>query len=289
MSKDKIDYLIEDPDIPTQRFCCLSFIEPRDSKVLTQKEIFMASRFIKGFVEEYETAKEFASNPNNKITEEIQQKLDLSYQNIFKMYKGYRKTHFTQMSKDFETKHNPTEATTVSGVKVRGSFRTYEEAQTKAQEMRDYEPAVNCFVAQVGYWLPYDPENMEDIKAEFREEQLNKIYGEKQKEIEKSKLKFDERKNKMIEENIKFNEKKKLEAEEAMKEMKKNKTHQEKKEEMVIEDEDSKKKDEKDEKEEDKPKPKKRGRPKKTEEKKKKDKKPKAAKKAGNRRIRKKK
>jgi hypothetical protein len=38
MDKQKVDYLKEDPDIPNQRFCCLSFIEPRDQKLMTQKE-----------------------------------------------------------------------------------------------------------------------------------------------------------------------------------------------------------------------------------------------------------
>ena len=96
-----IDYLKEDEDLPTQRFCCLSFIEPRDSKVMTEKEIFLASRFMKGFIEEYDTAKEFASNPNNTVTEQIKKKMDLSFENIFETYKGYRKTHFTSLSKEF--------------------------------------------------------------------------------------------------------------------------------------------------------------------------------------------
>ena len=230
MNNQKVDYLKEDPDIPNQRFVCLSFIEPRDRNVLKQKEVFMASQFIKGFIEEYEIAKEFSQNPNNTITDEIKEKLDLSYENINKVYTGFRKTHFTKLSEDFDKEHNPNEAMTVSGVKVRGSFRNLEEAQERAQQMREYEPASDCFVAQVGYWLPYDPENMEDIKAEFREQQLNEIYGKKQEALEAAKADFESRKQSMVDKSIK--------AKEAMESMTTAESHQEKKEDLVIVDND---------------------------------------------------
>ena len=237
MENQKVDYLKEDPDIPNQRFCCLSFIEPRDQKVMTQKEVFMASKFISYFIDEYQTAKEFTSNPNNEITDEIKSKLDLSEQNITKHYKGYRKTHFTEMSNEFNKKHNPNEAITVSGVKVRGSYRNYEEAQNRANEMREFEPAVNVLVGQVGYWLPYDPENMEDIKANFREEKLNEIYGQRQEAIDKAKAQFDDRKQKMVDKN--------KQEQELKKKLFNSETHEERKEEdsssrhdIVIVDED---------------------------------------------------
>lgn len=252
MDNTKKDYLMEDPDIPTQRFCCLSFIQPRDSNVVAKKEVFMASKFIKSFIEEYETAKEFSSNPNNTLTDEIKKKLDLSFQNVMETYEGYRKTHFTQLSNDFDSEYNPKEALTVSGVKVRGSYRNLEEAQERAQQMREYEPAVDCFVAQVGYWLPYDPENMEDVKAQFREEQLNDIYGKRQEELEKARADFETRRNELIEKNNQEQEeKKKLNARETMENMTNNESHQERKEnDVVIVDEVKEEK------------PKKRGRPK---------------------------
>ena len=233
-NNQKIDYLREDEDIPTQRFGCISFIEPRDLKVVTNKEVFLASKFIKAFIEEYEIAKEFASNSNNTITDDIKKKMDLSFENIFDTYKGYRKTHFTKMSEDFDKNHNPKEAITVSGVKVRGSYRTYEEAEAKAQLLRDYEPAVNVFVCAIGKWLPYDPENMEDVDAKFREEQLNDIYGKRQEALELAKKDFDERKKALVEKNKEEQEKKKkLNAEEAMKTMTEDQSHQEKKEQVI--------------------------------------------------------
>ena len=274
MQEQKIDYLKEDEDIPNQRFCCLSFIEPRDMKIQTEKEVFMTSKFIKAFVEEYQNAKEFASNPNNVVNEEIKKKMDLSIENILETYKGYRKTHFTAMSEDFDKNHNPKEAVTVSGVKVRGSYRTLEEAQERAQKMREFEPAVNCFVAQVGYWLPYDPENMEDVKANFREEQLNEIYGKKQEALEKAKVDFEERKRTLMEKNLQEQEeKKKLGASDTMSLMMNEESHEEKKQasELVILDEEKKQ-------EESAPKSKPKSKPK-----------PVAAKKAGGKRVIKKK
>ena len=245
-NNQKIDYLKEDEEIYNQRFCCLSFIEPRDSKIMTQKEMFMASRFMKAFIEEYDTAKEFASNPNNTITDEIKKKMDLSFDNIFDTYKGYRKTHFANLTTDFDKKYNPKEAVTVSGVKVRGSFRSLEEAQERAKKMREYEPAVNCFVAQVGYWLPYDPENMEDVKAEFREEQLNEIYGKREEELAKAKVEFDKRKQVLMEKNKQEQEeKKKLAASETMKTLTDGQSHQDKKQVLEVIDEEPKKEEKK--------------------------------------------
>lgn len=235
MSNKKVDYLVEDPDIPNQRFCCISFVEPQDTKVMTQKEVFMASRFLHQFVNEYETAKEFSSNPNNVVTDEIKKKLDLSFENVMSGYQDYRKSYFGQMSTEFDEKFNPSEALTVSGVKVRGSYRSYEEAQERANTMREHEPGINVYVAQVGYWLPYDPDNMEDVKANFREEQLNDIYGKRQEALEKAKVEFEQRKQTLVEKTNKENEeKKKMTTNEVMESMTEDKTHQEKKEDLVI-------------------------------------------------------
>jgi exonuclease VII large subunit len=109
--------------------------------------------------------------------------------------------------------------------------------------MREFEPAANVLVGQVGYWLPYDPENMEDIKANFREEQLNEIYGQRQEELEKSRADFDSRKHKMIEKN--------KQEQELKKQLFNSKTHQEQKEEkedLVVVDEDQVEKPKKNEK-----------------------------------------
>lgn len=240
MSKStQIDYLIVDPDIPNQRFCCISFVEPTDMRIIAKKETFMATHFITQFLEEYETAKEFSSNPDNILTDEIKDKMDLSYNSISKQYKDYRKTSFTDLSNDFDKRHNPKDALTISGVKIRGSYRSLEDAQDRANEMREYEPAVHVFVAQVGYWLPYDPENMEDIKAEFREQALNEIYGKKQEALKKAEKEFGDRKQNLMDTSIKENEEKKkknaverqeaMEATETLRIMRENESHNQKK------------------------------------------------------------
>jgi len=230
-----IDYLREDPEIPNQRFCCISFIEARDMKVFASKEMFMATKFMKNFLEEYEIAKEFSKNSNSKITDEIKEKLDMSYENIKSQYKSYRKNSFQKLCDEFDKNHNPKNALTVSGIKVRGSFRTIEEAQERANLMRDYEPGVNVFVAAQGYWLPYDPENMEDIKAEFREAQLNEIYREKEEALQKAKIDFENRQQRLMNENLQENKEQEeknvqLKALESMKIMTETHPHHERKE-----------------------------------------------------------
>ena len=43
-SGDMIDYLDEDPEVPTQKYCIVSFLSPE--KIIKQKQEFMFEKFI---------------------------------------------------------------------------------------------------------------------------------------------------------------------------------------------------------------------------------------------------
>jgi hypothetical protein len=43
-----IDYLDEDPEIPTQKYCIVSFLSPE--KTIKQKQEFMFERFMSGWI-----------------------------------------------------------------------------------------------------------------------------------------------------------------------------------------------------------------------------------------------
>lgn len=75
--------------------------------------------------------------------------------------------------------------TTVQGLKVRGSYDTYQEAVARAKTLQKLDPMFNVYVAQVGFWLPWDPEPSEVADQEYADDQLNTLM-KKYKENEES-------------------------------------------------------------------------------------------------------
>ena len=65
--------------------------------------------------------------------------------------------------------------TTVRGLKVRGTYDTYEEASHRAKTLQKLDPSFSVFVGQVGFWLPWDPQPSEIQNQEYAEDQLNTL------------------------------------------------------------------------------------------------------------------
>ena len=65
--------------------------------------------------------------------------------------------------------------TTVQGLKVRGVFDTYGEAMARAKTLQKLDPAHNIYVAQMGHWVPWDPEPHEVGDSEYADDQLNTL------------------------------------------------------------------------------------------------------------------
>ena len=189
-----VDYLKEDPEIYNQKFVCLSFAEPRDQDVLRRREAFFASSFLSRQVEMIKSSME--AKLNGEVHDEV--KLDSSLATVTQEYEDYLKTFENDLQRDFENQSTENEATTMRGIKVRGVFRNYEEAQQRAEQMREFEPAFDVFVGQVGYWMPFNPMNVDGIQAQYAEEQLNNLIKGKLDEEEKAKLEFNKRKEELL-------------------------------------------------------------------------------------------
>lgn len=90
--------------------------------------------------------------------------------------------------------------TTVRGVKIRGSYDTYEEAQTRAKQLQELDPTFNIFIGEVGKWLPWDPSPDDKSKVKdsmYAEEELQTIVKEYEKNREKAKILEQERRDEM--------------------------------------------------------------------------------------------
>lgn len=145
---DNEDYLDVDSPIPGQSYVCLSFISPE--KVLKQKERFYTSKFLKSLGS-------------------FDEKVD----DIDEKYEDFISVNGENLDLDF---HKENEfKTSVRGLKVRGVYDTFGEAQNRAKSLQQVDRAFHVFVAQVGYWLPWDP-NADNIKdQEYLEKELNEL------------------------------------------------------------------------------------------------------------------
>jgi hypothetical protein len=94
--------------------------------------------------------------------------------------------------------------TTLSGIKIRGVFSTYDAACEHAKKVQTIDPYFNVFVGDLGKWLPFDPnpDSKAVVDSEYANEQLNtmmKAYLENQ---EKAKVYHEQRKTELVRQNI---------------------------------------------------------------------------------------
>jgi hypothetical protein len=94
--------------------------------------------------------------------------------------------------------------TSLSGIKIRGAFPTYDEACEYAKKVQTIDPYFNVFVGEMGKWLPFDPNpDSEAVKnSEYANEQLNNMMKAYMENQEKAKIYHEQRKNEMVRKNI---------------------------------------------------------------------------------------
>ena len=199
MESEKIDFLKEDPTIPGQEVALISFVEPQQKRLLKNKESFFATRFLKGFIEEYKLALEFTiNNPDKELSDEIKEKLDITYENIKDKYYEYQKFNLSKLEEEFDKNYNKDKVPTVTGFKVRGVFPSQLVTTSKAKELQSFEPAINVYCVPVGKWIPYCPLNDQEIDSEYQTEQLNQLLKKKDDEHLKNELEFNHRKSELL-------------------------------------------------------------------------------------------
>ena len=217
-----IDYLEEDPEVPTQRYCIMSFISPE--KVLKQKADFMNEKFIEWL--EYD----WKISGMEQYMDFLAKKYSLKVDDLFNDMREFTKVHnetikktdilekyqvfLLKNEKDLETQFTEkTEfQTNVRGVKVRRVFANLEEAQMYSKVLQRKYPRDNLYLGKVGCWLPWDPSEHVMPEVEYAEQELNEMMR-KYKENEMNRdIFFEERKNEQIADQKKENAERKKKA-----------------------------------------------------------------------------
>lgn len=76
---------------------------------------------------------------------------------------------------------------TVRGLKIRGVFKTWEEANEWAEILRDSDPFFDVFVGECGKWLPWDPDVNDIEDHRFKEKELNDLMSKHKEQMKKAK------------------------------------------------------------------------------------------------------
>ena len=217
--------MTDDPDIPSQRWCLLSFISPET--VLNRKDPFFFAAFLRQYelqvrtkgLEEFlvKTIQKF----NNQVEEEAnklsaadlsgasqlcrkstlqiepfitefqkfvkEKQKELSASKLAEEYDDFMFKNQVQLEDEFYAKNDF--RTTVRGLKIRGAYSTREEAESRAKKLQKMDADHNIFVGQVGKWLPWDPSPNAIQDQEYAEEQLNTLM-KKYKENEEAREMF---------------------------------------------------------------------------------------------------
>jgi hypothetical protein len=180
-----VDYLDEDPEIPTQKYAIVSFLSPE--KILKSKEKFFFEKFI-----EWQSV-DWKIKGLEHFNAFLAKKYDLKMEELMKDAEEFGKvrekeikdTDVKEQWEIFLLKHekelqemfdNSVEfRTNVRGVKVRRCFSTVEEAQVMAKVLQRKYPKDNLYIGKVGAWLPWEPSEHLMPEVEYAEKELNEL------------------------------------------------------------------------------------------------------------------
>ena len=204
-------FLEDDTPIPGQKFTLLSFISPE--RILEKKDFFFFEAFLKNyeFTVRTKSIESFIMSTiktiNDKldveanrldaqdlsgaadicrssriqvgtVMEELQQFIkknqnELTKSMLKEKYDDFMFANRAELEDKFYAKNEF--STTVRGLKIRGTYPTHEEASARAKRLQRNDPIHNIYVAEVGKWIPWDPDVTEVKEQEYAEDQLNTL------------------------------------------------------------------------------------------------------------------
>jgi hypothetical protein len=180
-----VDYLDEDPEVPTQKYCIVSFLSPE--KIVKQKQEFMFEEFVKFMDYDWKVkglehfmaflAKKYSLKVEELIADATEfgkvREKEIRETDVPEQWQVFLLKHEKDLQERFDNRVEF--RTNVRGVKVRRSFATVEEAQVMAKVFQRKYPKDNLFIGKVGAWLPWDPSEHLMPEVEYAEKELNEL------------------------------------------------------------------------------------------------------------------
>ena len=115
---------------------------------------------------------------------------------IIDSYEKYMIKNRQRLEDEFHKQQNF--QTTMHGLKVRGVYSNQEQANARAKSLNKKDPYFNVYVADVGEWLPWDPDP-DDVKdQEYQSDDLNKLMKSYRENAEKRDAFFEEEKRQKV-------------------------------------------------------------------------------------------
>jgi hypothetical protein len=214
------DHLEVDKPISTQNFVCVSFLSPE--KILKSKEEFTFYHYYKCKIQEHQTRLktnmdtllEKAEDGKVKLADIVHLKKNMekgfdldtiSFEEWKEKYEDFLFSKGVEIGDVFDKSNNF--QTSIRGVKVRGTYDSYREAEIRAKVLQKLDPLFDVFVGQVGYWLAWSPDTNLMENQEHSNDNLNELMKGKKDNAAQRDMFFEERKREMTENAAKENAK----------------------------------------------------------------------------------
>ena len=133
---------------------------------MKNKEVFFVTKFLHHVFNSQERV-------YSDVREKMQDTKNITYNYINELYNDWKFNKNNDLELEFSEVNDY--ATSMRGVKVRGTYETLREAKKRAQLLQKRDRNFNVFVGQVGYWLPWDPEANDVEEQEYQEGRLNEL------------------------------------------------------------------------------------------------------------------
>jgi hypothetical protein len=206
------DFLDVDKPVPGQSFVCLSFVSPE--KTLMNKEQWMFYNYHQYVIREYHkiftelTDKLLESDddviPVDGIVD-LKDRLnrvfnmnEVEYSKWKELVEDHKFRDGERIEREFDEMNNF--QTSVRGVKVRGVYDTYREAEVRSKVLQRTDSRFDVFIGQVGYWLPLHPDVNRIQDQEYMNDDLNTLMKEYKKNEEKRDMFYEQQKQERVKE-----------------------------------------------------------------------------------------
>jgi hypothetical protein len=134
----------------------------------------------------------------DEFVQECHRKYTLDEEDILDKYKMFISQNRVQVDNEFDDAHG--NETSVHGMKIRGSYQSYNEAAERCKYVRDnIEPAIHAYAVSVGTWFPIDFEADEIQDQDYMLPALNELMGKYHEGMRAKDTHYMERKREMSE------------------------------------------------------------------------------------------